>query len=98
MVKSHPDSIYSDRTLVDLQRDDLRRRAGNQPGSSRALPKQPTQNPIPGSSRAPPPPHQTTTDTDDDTGEDPVDTLGQVHLNHLVREGEVEFLAVRATT
>ena len=44
----------------------------------------------------PPPPHQTTTDTDDNTGEDPVDTLGQVHLNHLVREEEVEFLCLSA--
>jgi len=78
---------------VDLQRDDLCRRAGNQPGSSRALPKQLTQNSIPGSSRAPPPPHQTTTDTNDNTGEDPVDTSGQVHLNRLVWEGGVEFLA-----
>jgi len=93
MVKSHPDSIYGDRMPVDLQRDDLRRRAGNQPGSSHAPPKQPTQNPIPGSSCAPPPLHQTTTDADDDTGEDPVDTSGQVHLNRLVRKGEVEFLA-----
>jgi len=79
--------------LVDLQRDDLCRRAGNQPGSSHAPPKQLTQNPIPGSSCALPPPHQTTTDTDDDTGEDPVDTSGQVHLNRLVREEGVEFLA-----
>jgi len=42
--------------------------------SSHAPPKQLTQNPIPGSSRAPPPPHQTTTDANDDTGEDSVDT------------------------
>jgi len=93
MVKSHPDSIYGNRTLVDLQRDDLCRRAGNQLGSSHAPPKKPTQNPIPGSSRAPPPPHQTTTDTNDDTGEDPVDTSGQVGFNCLVWEGGVEFLA-----
>jgi len=93
MVKSHPDSIYGDRTPVDLQRDDLCRRAGNQLDSSHAPPKQLTQNPIPGSNCAPSPPHQTTTDADDDTGEDPVDTLGQVHLNRLVWEGGVEFLA-----
>jgi len=93
MVKSHPDSIYSDRTPLNLQRDNLCRRAGNQPGSSHAPSKQPTQNPIPRSSHAPPPPHQTTADADDDTGEDPVDTLGQVHLNRLVQEGGVEFLA-----
>ena len=93
MVKSHPDSIYGDRTPVDLQRDNLRRRAGNQLGSSHAPPKQPTQNSIPRSSHALPPPHQTTTDTDDDTGEDPVDTLGQVRLNCLVWQGGVEFLA-----
>jgi len=93
MVKSHPDSVYGDRMPVDLQKDDLRRRAGNQPGSSRAPPKQPTRNPISGSSRAPPPPHQTTTDANDDTGEDPVDTSGQARLNHLVQEGGVEFLA-----
>jgi len=71
----------------------LCRRAGNQPGSSRAPPKQLTQNSIPGSSRAPPPPHQTTTDADDDTGEDPVDISGQGHLNRLVREGGVVFIA-----
>ena len=93
IVRSHPDSVYGDRMPVDLQWDDLHRRAGNQPGSSCALPKQLTQNPIPGSSCAPPPPHQTTTDTDDDTGEDPVNTLGQVRLNHLVQEGGVEFIA-----
>jgi len=93
MVKSHSDSIYGNRMPVDLQRDDLCRRAGNQPGSSRAPPKQPTQNPIPGSSHAPPPPHQTTTDTDDNTGEDPVDTSGQARLNCLVWEGGVEFIA-----
>ena len=92
-VQSHPDSVYGDRMLVDLQWDNLRRRAGNQPGSSRAPPKQPTQNPIPGSSHAPPPLHQTTTDADDNTGEDPVNTLGQVRLNHLVQEGGVEFIA-----
>jgi len=93
MVKSHPDSIYGDRTPVDLQRDNLCRRADNQLGSSRAPSKQLTQNPIPGSSHAPPPLHQTTTDADDNTGEDPVDILGQVHLNRLVWEGGVEFLA-----
>jgi len=93
MVRSHPDSIYGDRTPVDLQQGDLCRRAGNQPGSSCALPKQPTQNPISRSSHAPPPPHQTTTDADDDTGEDPVNTLGQVHLNHLVQEEGGEFIA-----
>ena len=91
-VKSHSDSIYGDRTPVDLQRDDLCRRAGNQPGSSHAPSKQTTQNPIPESSYAPPPLHQTTTDADDNTGEDSVDTSGQVHLNHLVREEGVEFL------
>jgi len=69
------------------------RRAGNQLGSSRAPPKQPTQNPIPRSSHAPPSPHQTTTNTDDNTGEDPVDTSGQVRLNRLVWKGGVEFLA-----
>jgi len=78
---------------VNLQRDDLCRRVGNQPGSSHTLPKQLTQNPIPRSSHAPPPPHQTTTDADDDTGEDSVETLGQVCLNHLVWEGGVEFIA-----
>jgi len=93
MVKSHPDSVYGDRMPVDLKRDDLRRRAGNQLDSSHALPKQPTQNPISRSSCAPPPLHQTTTDANDDTVEDPVDTLGQVRLNCLVREGGVEFLA-----
>jgi len=93
MVQSHPDSIYGDRTPVDLQWDDLCRRAGNQPSSSRAPPKQLTQNLIPGSSRAPPPLHQTTTDADDDTGEDPVDTLDQAWLNCLVQEGGVEFIA-----
>jgi len=93
MVKGHPDSVYGDRMPVDLQRDDLHRRAGNQLGSSCAPPKQPTQNSISRSSCALPPPHQTTTDTDDDTGEDPVDTLGQVHLNRLVWEGGVEFIA-----
>ena len=92
MVHSHPDSIYGNRTPVDLQRDDLRRRVGNQPGSFHALPKQLTQNPIPRSSHAPPPLHQTTTDADDNTGEVPVETLGQVHLNHLVQEGGVEFI------
>jgi len=61
--------------------------------SSCAPPKQPTQNPIPGSSCALPLLHQTTTDADDNTGEDPVNTLGQVHLNCLVREGGVEFIA-----
>jgi len=90
---SHPDSVYGDRTPVDLQRDDLCRRVGNQLGSSHALPKQPTQNPIPRSSQAPPPLHQTTTDADEDTGEDPVETSGQVRLNCLVREGGVEFVA-----
>ena len=93
MVCSHPESIYSNRTPVNLQREDLCRRAGNQLGSSRAPPKQPTQNPIPGSSHAPPPLHQTTTDADDDTGEDPVNTSGQVHLNHLVQEGGIAFIA-----
>ena len=93
MVKSHPDSVYGDRTLVDLQWDNLCRRAGNQPGSSHALPKQPTQNPIPGSSCAPPPPHRTTTDANDNTEEDPVDTSGQAWLNCLVQEGGVEFIA-----
>jgi len=93
MVCSHPDSVYGDRTPVDLQRDDLHRRVGNQLGSSHAPPKQLTQNPISRSSHAPPPPHQTTTDTDDNTGEDPVDTSGQVHLNCLVQEGGVEFIA-----
>ena len=92
-VQSHPDSVYGDRTPVDLQWDNLSRRAGNQPDSSHAPPKQPTQNSISRSSCALPPPHQTTTDTDDDTGEDPVDTLGQVHLNRLVWEGGVEFIA-----
>jgi len=93
MVCSHPDSVYGNRTPVDLQRDDLHRRIGNQLGSSHAPPKQPTQNPIPGSSHAPPPLHQTTTDADDNTGKDPVETLGQVCLNCLVREGGVEFIA-----
>jgi len=93
MVRSHSDSVYGDRTPVDLQRDDLCRRAGNQLGSSCAPPKQLTQNPIPRSSHAPPPPHQTTTDTDDNTGEDPVNTSGQVRLNRLVWEGGVEFIA-----
>jgi len=92
MVKSHSDSVYGNRTPVNLQRDNLCRKADNQPGSSYAPSKQPTQNPIPGSSHALPPLHQTTTDADDNTGEDPVDTLGQVHLNHLVQEGGVEFL------
>jgi len=78
---------------VDLQRDDLHRRVGNQLGSSCTLPKQPTQNPIPRSSHALPPPHQTTNDTDDDTGEDPVETSGQVCLNRLVLEERVEFIA-----
>ena len=93
MVKSHPDSVYGDRTPVDLQKDNLCRRAGNQLGSSRAPPKQPTRNPISRSSRALPPPHQTTTDANDDTGQDPVDTSGQVRLNCLVQEEGVEFLA-----
>jgi len=93
MVHSHPDSIYGDRTPVDLQRDDLGRRVGNQLGSSHTPPKQLTQNPIPRSSCALPPPHQTTTDTDNNTGEDPVETSGQVHLNCLVWEGGVEFIA-----
>jgi len=52
MVHSHPDSVYGNRTLVDPQRDDPHRRVGNQPGSSHALPKQPTQNPISRSSCA----------------------------------------------
>ena len=77
---------------VDLQRDDLHWRVGNQPESSHTLSKQPTQNPIPESSHALPPPHQTTTDADDNTGEDPVETLGQVCLNRLVQEGGVEFI------
>ena len=93
IVHSHPDSVYSNRMPVDLQKDNLHRRVGNQLGSSYTLPKQLTQNPIPGSSYAPPPPYQTTTDANDDTGEDPVETLGQVHLNHLVQEGGVEFIA-----
>jgi len=93
MVHSHPDSIYGNRTPVNLQRDNLRRRVGNQPGSSHALPKQLTQNPIPGSSHALPPPHRTTTETNNDTGEDPVETSGQGRLNRLVWEGGVEFIA-----
>ena len=92
MVCSHPDGVYGDRMPVNLQRDDLHRRVGNQLDSSRAPPKQPTQNPIPRSSHAPPPLHQTTTDTNDDTGKDHVKTSGQVHLNHLVQEGGVEFI------
>jgi len=93
MVHSHPDSVYGDRMPVNLQRDDLRRRVGNQPGNSCALPKQPTQNPISGSSHVLPSSHQTTTDTNDNTGEDSVETLGQVRLNCLVWEGGVEFIA-----
>jgi len=93
MVGSHPDSIYGDRTPINLQRDNLRRRVSNQPDSSHAPPKQPTQNPIPGFSHALPPSHQTTTDADDDTGEDPVETSGQVCLNCLVWEGGVIFIA-----
>jgi len=92
-VCSHPDSVYSNRMPINLQRDNLCRRVGNQPGSSCAPPKQPTQNPIPGSSCAPPPPHQTTTNANDDTGEDLVETSGQVCLNCLVQKGRVEFIA-----
>ena len=77
----------------DIRANKLSPKSSNQPGSSHALPKQPTQNPIPGSSRAPPPLHQTTTDADNDTGEDPVDTSGQAWLNCLVWEGRVEFIA-----
>ena len=87
MAKSYPDSIYGDRMPVNLHKDDLRRRAGNQLGSSCALSKQPTQNPISGSSHAPPPLHQTTTDA-----EDLVNISGQVCLNCLVWEERVEFL------
>ena len=93
MVCSHPDSVYGNRMPVNLQRYNLRRRIGNQAGSSHTPPKQLIQNPIPGSSHAPPPPHQTTTDTNDNTGEDPVETSGQVRLNHLVWKEGVEFVA-----
>ena len=53
-VKSQPDNINGNHTPTDLQCDDLWRRAGNQPDSSRALPN-PGSGSIPGSSQAPPP-------------------------------------------
>jgi len=89
MVQSLPDSVYSNRMPINLQWDNLHRRAGNQLGSSHALPKQPTQNPIPGSSCAPPPPHQTTTDACYRTAPQPL-ILSlwsyQLCLSHLIKQ------------
>ena len=89
MVTSHPDSIYGNHTPPDIQHDDLCRRAGNQLDSSHALPNL-SGSGSPRPSQAPPPLHQTTDGAGDNTGEDPVNTLG--YITKLIQEGKVEFL------
>ena len=90
MAKSQPDSIYGDCPFTNLQCDDLQRRAGNQLGSFHA-PPQPGSEFISRSSQAPLPPSQTTDGAGDDTGEDPVVTMG--YITKLIWKGGVEFLA-----